>query len=85
MIADRNYCYVCRVGVTYDEEKIKNYNNFLKLKKDIQLCIDFDQTCIEFWMYHYKKSYITGPCNCKWHYLKSYIDEYSYRLCWNDK
>ena len=61
------------------------HNNFLKLKKDIQLCIDFDQTCIEFWMHHYKKSYITGLCNCKWHYLKSCIDEYSYRLCWNDK
>ena len=49
MIADRNYCYVCRVGVTYDEEKIKNikkisliHNNFLELRKDIQLCIDFN-------------------------------------------
>ena len=24
MIADRNYCYVCLVKVTYDEEKIKS-------------------------------------------------------------
>ena len=24
MIANRNYYYVCRVGVTYDKEKIKN-------------------------------------------------------------
>ena len=41
MIADRNYCYVCRIGVTYNEEKIKNikkisliHNNFLEIKKD---------------------------------------------------
>ena len=36
LIADRNYCYVCRVKVTYDEEKTKSFkkiafvcNNFL--------------------------------------------------------
>ena len=52
MLADRNYCYVCRVGVTYDEEKIKNLrkivdvtNNFLNIKEDIQLCINFDSRC----------------------------------------
>ena len=52
IIADRNNCYVCRVGVTYNEEKIKSirkisliHNNFLEIKKDIQLCIDFDTTC----------------------------------------
>ena len=91
MIADRNYCYVCRVGVTYDEEKIKNtkkisliHNTFLEIKKGIQLFIDFDPTCDEFWMYHYKKSY-NGTGQLKWRYLKSYIDEYIYRLYWNDK
>ena len=31
MIADQNYCYICRIKVTYDEEKIK------KLKKKSHL------------------------------------------------
>ena len=42
-IADQNHCYVCRVKVTYDEEKIKCLkkiacvcNNFLEIKEDIQ-------------------------------------------------
>ena len=40
IIADRNYCYVCRVGVTYNKEKIRNIKKyclfiiiFLKLKR----------------------------------------------------
>ena len=51
ILGDKNYCYVCRVGVTYDEEKIKNIRkiadvtyNFHKIKEDIKLCIDFDST-----------------------------------------
>ena len=42
MIADQNYCYVCRIKVTYDEEKIENLkkitsvcNLFIELKRDI--------------------------------------------------
>ena len=66
MIADRNY-YVCRVKVTYDEEKIKSLkiiafvcNNFLEIKEDIQLCIDYDPSCKYFWMYHYRTTLVTG-------------------------
>ena len=72
MISDRNYCYVCRVGVTYNKEKIRNikktsliYYNYVEIKKDIQLCIDLDPTCDEFWLYHYRKSYQTGLGNFK--------------------
>ena len=43
LIADQNHCYVSRVKVTYDEEKIKSLNkiacfcnNFLDIKEDIQ-------------------------------------------------
>ena len=61
------------------------HHNFLDIKKDIQLCIDFDLTCNEFSMYLYKTSYITGLGNCKWPYLKSFIDKYVYALCFNDK
>ena len=63
LLGERNYYYVCRVGITYDAEKIEKLikiadvtYNFHKIKKDIQLCIDFDPECDKFWMYHYKKS-----------------------------
>ena len=61
------------------------HNNYVEIKKDIQLCIDFDPTCDEFWLYHYRKSYQKGLGNFKWRYLKSYFDEYIYKLCWDDK
>ena len=39
-LGDKNYCYVCRVGVTYDAEKIENLikiadvtYNFCAIKK----------------------------------------------------
>ena len=92
MISYRNYCYVCCVGVTYNKKKIQNikkisliHNNYVEIKKNIQLCIDFDPTCDEFWLYHYRKSYQMGLGNFKWRYLKSYVDEYIYKLCWDDK
>ena len=93
MIADRNYCYVCRVKVTYDEEKIKSLkkiafvcNNFLEIKEDIQLYIDFDSSCKDFWMYHYRKTLVTGFGKFKWEYLEySWIHRYIYKLCWNDQ
>ena len=73
MITDRNYCFACRVKITYNEEKIRSlkkivfiHNNFLEIKKDIQLCIDFDPSCKDFWLYHYKQTYVTGLGNFKW-------------------
>ena len=43
-LGDKNYCYVCRVGVTYDAEKIENLikiadvtYNFFAIRKDIQI------------------------------------------------
>ena len=67
MITDQNYCYVCGVKVTYDEEKIKSLkkiaficNSFLEIKEDIQLCIDLDPSCQDFWMHHYRKTLVTG-------------------------
>ena len=43
-LGDKNCCYVCRVGVTYDAEKIENLikiadvtYNFCAIKKDIQI------------------------------------------------
>ena len=92
MIADRNYSYVCLVKVTYYEEKIKSlkkiafiHNNFLEIKKDMQLCIDLDPSCKDFWIYHYRKTSETGLGNFKWRYFYSWIHHYIYELCWNDK
>ena len=92
MIADRNYCCVCCVKVTYDEEKLKSLkkiafvcNNFLEIKEDIQLCIDFDPSCKDFCMHYYRKTLVTGFNKFKWQYLYSWIHYYIYNLCWNDK
>ena len=92
MIADRNYFYVCLVKVTYNEEKVKSlkkmaiiHNNFLEIKKHMQLCIDFDPSCQVFCIYHYRKTSETGLRNFKWQYLYSWILHYIYELCQNDK
>ena len=57
------YCYICRVGVTYHSDRTEKLNkiadiinNILKMKKDIQLRIDFDSSCENFWLYHCKTS-----------------------------
>ena len=90
LLREKNYCYVCPVGVTYNAERIEKLikivdvtYNFHEIKKDIQLCIDFDPECNEFWMYHYKKSRRTRLGHCYWRYLKNYIDDYM--TCLNDK
>ena len=71
-----------------DEERIKNlrkitnvYNNLLNIKEDIQLCIDYDSTCDKFWIYHFKTNYKPRFGDCKWCYLKNYLDEYNYFIC----
>ena len=56
---ERNYCFVCRVGIIYNAEKIQKltkiadvFNNYPEIKKDIQFCVDFDPECDKFWLYH---------------------------------
>ena len=92
MIADRNYCYVCQAKVTDDEEKIHKlkkiasvYNNFIELKQDIQLCIDFDPSCNNFWMYHYSRSCQTGMGNFKREYLTNWIHYYIHKICYRNQ
>ena len=87
--SERYYCHICWVGVTYHSDRIENLiriadiiNNTLKMKKYIQLCIDFDPLCEIFWMYHYKISWKDRFGFCKWKYLKNYIDTYD--ICFND-
>ena len=55
---NRSYCFICHVQVEYHANRIKNLkktadivNNFLKIKTDIQLWVDFDLSCNNFWMY----------------------------------
>ena len=87
---DRSYCFICRVRVEYHADRIENLkkiadiiNNVLKIKTDIQLCVDFDPSCNNFWMYHYKTSWIDHFGECRWKYLKKYID--TYNICFIDK
>ena len=86
---ERYYWYICRVEVTYHSDRIEKLtkiadivNNTLEIKKDIQLCIDFDPSCENVGMYHYKTSWKDRFGFCKWKYLKNYID--SYDICFND-
>ena len=86
---ERYYCYVCRVGVRYHADKMENLTkiaeiitNILEMKEDIWLSIDFDPSCENFWLYHYKTSWQDHFGICKWKYLKSYID--TYKICFND-
>ena len=87
---DRSYCFNRCVRVEYHADRIENLkkiadiiNNFLKIKADIWLCIDFDPSCNNFWMYHYKTSWIDHFGECRWKYLKNYID--TYNICFIDK
>ena len=86
---ERYYCYICRVGVWYHADKMENLtkiaetiNNILEMKEDIWLSIDFDPSCENFWLYHYKTSWQDRFGICKWKYLKNYID--TYKICFND-
>ena len=43
------------------------------MKKEIQLCVDFDQSIKDFWMYLYKKQvYLFSKS--RWIYLKQYFN-----------
>ena len=57
-------------------------NNFLEIKTDIQLCIDFDTSCNNFLMYHYRTTWIDHFGEFRWRYLKNYIDMYT--ICFLD-
>ena len=86
---DRSYCFICCVRVDYHADRIENLkkiadiSNFLKMKIDIHLCVDFDPSCTNFSMYHYKTSWIDHFGECRWKYLKNYIDMYN--ICFIDK
>ena len=95
MITNQNYCYACRVKVTYDEKKIINlrkiafvHYNFIEIKKGIQLCIDYDPSCKDFWMYHDRRTVKRGfkmTIYFQWEYLPSWINKYIYQNCKNDQ
>ena len=95
MITDRNYCYVCRVKVTYNEEKIINlrkiasvHYNFIEIKKDIQLCIDYYRSCQDFWVYHYRRTVKRGfrmTIYFELEYFSPLINQYIYQICKNDQ
>ena len=84
-LVKKNYCYVCCVGVIYDSQKIEALtkisnviNHYFEIKKDIQLCTDFDPKCDKFWLYHYKTSLKNSFAQCDWTYLINYCNEYRF-------
>ena len=74
----------CKLNLNADRianlKKIKDViNNFLEIKKAIQLCTEYSPTCTNFWMCDYSTSRVDrfGQFRCK--YLKDYID--TYKIC----
>ena len=81
---ERSYCYICHVQVACHSDRIENIkknadiiNNFVEIKNDIQLCVDFDPLCEKFWMYHYKTSCRDPFGICRWKYYKNFFDTYN--------
>ena len=53
------------------------------MKKDLQLCIDFG--CKKIWMYHYKTTGKGKNGRTYWRYLKNYISNVYYDVCYYNK
>ena len=89
----RNYCFVCGVGVTYNADKIQKltkiadvFINFCETQKDIQLCVDFDPECDEFWLYDYRITNKRREFNkTYWRYLHNFAEESYHWICHIDK
>ena len=89
----RNYCFVCGVGVTYNTDKIQKltktadaFNNFCEIQKDIQLYVDFDPECDEFWLYDYRITNKRREFNkTYWRYLHNFAEESYHWICHIDK
>ena len=83
---ERSYCFVCRVRVEFDADRIANLkkikdiiNKFHEIKISIQR---YDPTCNNFWIYHYSTSWVDRFDRFRWKYLKDYIDTYD--ICFKD-
>ena len=53
------------------------------MKKDLQLCINFG--CKKFWLYHYKTTGKGKWGHTYWRYLKNYINNAYYDVCYYNK
>ena len=89
---ERNYCFVCRVKVAYDINKIckitkitQIINTYLEIKEDLQLCINFG--CENFWLYCFQPN--VGIKKKKFsktysQYMKKFTIEGYYKICVRD-
>ena len=89
---ERNYCFVCRVRVAYDINKIYKItkiteiiNTYLQIKEDLQLCINF--SCENFWLYCFqanleiKKKKFSKTYS---QYLKKFTIDGNCKICVSD-
>ena len=87
---ERNYCFICQVRITYHMDKTYKLdkitdvvNTYLELKADLQFCLD--DGCRNFWLYDYSQKFYHGKrkFNKTYNrYLKNYIKESYYNLCY---
>ena len=89
---ERNYCFVCRVGIIYNAEKIQKltkiadvFNNYREIKKDIQLCVDFDPECDKFWLYHIRITKRGKFNKTYWRYLSNFAEKSYHWICHIEK
>ena len=58
---------------------------FVKFK-DIQLCVDFDPECVEFWLYYYRITNKRRRFNKSYgQYLHNFAEESYHWICHIDK
>ena len=82
---------ICQIKKTFNLDKIYNldqiqqvFNNFLNLKKELQFFLNSGYS--NFWLYHYSQQYKLGSKRRKHKnmYLRNYIEQNYYNICYLD-
>ena len=91
---ERNYCIICQIKKTFNLDKMYNltkvqdvFNIFLELKKELQIFLSAGYS--NFWLYHYSQEFYhnrlgTNRRKTNKMYLKNYIKQNYYNICYLD-
>ena len=86
---ERNYCFVCRVGITYNDDKIQKLTKIADVFNNswcyIQLCVLFDPECDKLWLYHYRITKRGKFNKTYWRYLSNFTEESYHWICHIEK